>query len=600
MSGKYPPIADYALIADCQTAALISRAGSIDWCCLPRFDSGSTFGRLLDWERGGFCCIAPRTDGGEARIDRAYLDGTLVLETTFHAGGGEARLLDCLVLPRNGPAGEPSRILRTLEGVRGTVDFDIQIAPRFDYGEVDPWIRHLGRGVYAAMGGDDGLVIGCDAELEQEDHRLRARCQVRAGERVRTTIVFADPADLQGTEISTPSGDQLDQALDDTVAYWREWSRSLSPAGEDAPGMARSAIVLKGLSYHHSGALVAAATTSLPETSGGERNWDYRFSWIRDSALAVRSLADMGAEAEVNACREFMERSAAGNADDLQILYGIGGERRLEEMELDLEGYGGAKPVRIGNDAAGQLQLDAPGQLVEQSWRSYERGIEPDDDYWRFIVDLAEMAAERWKEPDRGIWEWRDEPKHFTHSKVLCLVAIERALELADRCMRKAPQRRWRKAGDEIRRAVERRGFDKDRGIFVSAFDEDWLDGSLLRLPSMGFLAYDDDRMIRTVDAIREELDADGLIRRYKVNDGLPGDEGAFLACCFWLVEVLARQSRPEDAREVFDGTMRAANDLGLFSEEYDPRKGEMLGNFPQALTHLSHIEAALALEGAS
>ncbi len=600
MSGKYPPIADYALIADCQTAALVSRAGSVDWCCLPRFDSGSTFGRLLDWDRSGFFSVATPAGDGEPDVNRAYLRGTLVLETIFHAEGGEARLLDCLVLPRSGPAGDSSRILRTLEGIRGTVDFDIQIAPRFDYGEIDPWIRHLGRGVYAAMGGDDGLVIGSDAELEEDDHHLRARCQVRAGERVRTTLAFADPADLQRAEISTPSGDQLDRALDDTVAYWRDWSGSLSPAGADAPGMARSAIVLKGLSYHHTGALVAAATSSLPETSGGERNWDYRFSWIRDSALAVRSLADMGAEAEVDACREFMERSAAGNADDLQILYGIGGERRLEEMELDLEGYGGAKPVRVGNDAAGQLQLDAPGQLVEQSWRSYERGIEPDDDYWRFIVDLAEMAAERWKEPDRGIWEWRDEPKHFTHSKVLCWVAIERALELAQRCMRKAPERRWRKTRDEIRRAVERRGYDKDRGVFVSAFDDDWLDGSLLRLPSMGFVAYDDERMIRTVDAIRDELDAGGLIRRYKVNDGLPGEEGAFLACCFWLVEVLARQSRPEDAREVFDRTMRAANDLGLFSEEYDPRKAEMLGNFPQALTHLSHIEAALALEEAA
>jgi GH15 family glucan-1,4-alpha-glucosidase len=361
--------------------------------------------------------------------------------------------------------------------------------------------------------------------------------------------------------------------------------------------MARSAIVLKGLTYHHTGALVAAATTSLPETPEGKRNWDYRFSWIRDSALAVRSLADLGAEEEVDAWREFMERSAAGNADDLQIVYGIGGERRLEEMELDIDGYRGARPVRVGNDAAGQLQLDAPGQLVAQSWLAYERGIEPDDDYWRFIVDLAEMAAERWKEPDRGIWEWRNEPKHFTHSKVLCWVAIERALQLAELCMRKAPERRWRKARDEIRRAVERRGYDKKRGVFVMAFDDDALDGSLLRLPAIGFIAYDDDRMVRTVDAIREDLDVDGLIRRYDEKDGLPGTEGAFLACCFWLVEVLSRQSRFGEARDVFDRTMRAANDLGLFSEEYDARGGEMLGNFPQALTHLSHIEASLALQ---
>ena len=600
MSGKYPPIADYGLIGDCQTAALVSRDGSIDWCCLPRFDSGATFGRLLDWERGGFFSIVPKAGEQDPRVDRAYLEGTLVLETTFHVEGGETRLTDCLVLPRGGPAGDPPCILRTLEGVRGSISFEIQIAPRFDYGDVDPWVRHHGRGIFTAVGGDDGLVITSDAELEQDEHRLKAHCEVHAGERIRTRVAFADPAALSSEGPSPPGAEQLDEAIEDTIAFWRAWSGSLSVDGEALPEARRSAIVLKGLTYNHTGALVAAATTSLPETQGGLRNWDYRYSWIRDSALAVRSLADLGAEEEVDSCRQFMERSSAGNAEDLQILYGIGGERRLDELELELDGYQGARPVRIGNGAADQLQLDAPGQLVEQSWHAYERGTEPDDDYWRFIVDLAEMAAERWREPDRGIWEWRGDPLHFTHSKVLCWVAIERALQLAESCMRKAPERRWRKTRDEIRKAIESRGYDKNRGVFVRAFDDDALDGALLRLPALGFVPYEDERMTRTVDAIRGELGDDGLIRRYDVDDGLPGREGAFLACSFWLVEVLAHQSRPQEAQEVFDQAMRGANDLGLFSEEYDPRSAAMLGNFPQALTHLSHIEAALALRDES
>ncbi len=596
MGEKFPPIADYGLISDCQTAALVSRTGSVDWLCLPRFDSGSAFGRLLDWERGGCFSIEPAGSGGEPRDHRSYLEGTLVLETVYRVEGGEARLIDCLTMPRHGPSGDQPRLLRVIEGIRGSVTLEIRIAPRFDYGGVDAWIRHRGRGVFTAIGGDDGLLISSDTELELDGHELRARVAVRPGERVRTHVAFADPAELEAEEVSGPSGDELDQALTETIEYWREWSGSLAIDGIDEPGAIRSAMVLKGLTHQHTGALVAAATTSLPETPGGQRNWDYRYSWVRDSALASRSLADLGAEAEVDACRRFMERSTAGNADDLQILFGVGGERRLDELELELEGYRGAKPVRVGNGATDQLQLDAPGHLVMQSWLWYERGHEPDDDYWRFIVDLANMAAERWKEPDRGIWEWRGSPEHFTHSKALCWVALDRAMELAKRCMRKAPERRWRKTRDQIRRTIERRAYDKRRGVFTRTFDDKGMDAALLRLPAVGFIEYEDERMIRTVDAIRAELDVDGLLRRYDEDDGLPGKEGAFLACSFWLVEVLARQSRADEAREVFDRTMQTANGLGLFSEEYDAGRGEMRGNFPQALTHLSHIEAALAL----
>jgi GH15 family glucan-1,4-alpha-glucosidase len=595
---KYPPIADYGLIGDGQTAALVSRTASIDWCCLPRFDSGSCFGRLLDAERGGFFSISPVEGGHETSVHRTYREDTMVLETRFRVEGGEAMVIDCMTMSRDGPTGTGPQILRVIEGVRGSVEFDIEIVPRYDYGEIDAWIRKRGPNVYSAVGGDDGLVISGDLELEAGDHDLHARCTVTASERVRIAAAYVDPATIEEVEHQPPEPEELDRALDDTIAFWEDWAGGLSVSDEQIETL-RSALTLKALVYDRTGALVAAPTTSLPEVEGGERNFDYRYAWIRDSTLASRSLAELGGDPEADAFRRFVERSAAGNAEDLQIMYGVGGERRHDEIDLDLEGYGGAQPVRVGNEASKQLQLDALGQLVEQSWRWYERGHEPDDDYWRFIVDLANTAAERWQDPDRGIWEWRDGPEHFVHSKVLCWAALDRGLALAKACMRKAPEQRWRETRDEIRRAIERRGYDKDRGVFVQVFDGKALDAALLRLPVVGFVDYEDDRMVRTADAIRKELDADGLIYRYRAKDGFKGDEGAFLPCSFWLAEVLANQSRMEDAREVFERAVATANGLGLFSEEYDPGKQRMLGNFPQALTHLSHIEASLAIERA-
>jgi GH15 family glucan-1,4-alpha-glucosidase len=341
---------------------------------------------------------------------------------------------------------------------------------------------------------------------------------------------------------------------------------------------------------------VAAPTTSLPETVGGRRNWDYRYSWIRDSSFTVRAMADLGCESEADSFRRFMLRTAAGSVEDLQVCYGVQGQRRLTPMELDLEGYRGSRPVRVGNSAEHQLQLDVYGELLNLTWRWHLRGHSPGDDDWRFLVQLADAAAERWREPDAGIWEWPSGSRHFVHSKALCWAALDRGLRLAKECMRKAPEQRWRKVRNEIREAVESEGYDERRGVFVQEFGSEELDASLLLLPTAGFVDWGDERMVRTADAIREELDDDGLIRRYKTPDGIGGREGAFLPCSFWLAECLARQHRVEEARDVFDRALATANDLGLFSEEYDTRADELVGNFPQALTHLSHIAAACAL----
>lgn len=591
---SYPSIGDYALLADSNSVALVSRAGSIDWCCIQRIDAGSCFGRLLDWEKGGFCSISPK-DGSEG-TSRRYLDETLVLETTFHADGGVARLYDFYALPASTEEHPYRQLVRILEGVSGSVEFDLRVVPRFDYGSLMPWIRQEGVRVYSAIGGNDGLLISTDAEIRaSEDHALVGSATVHAGERVHLSFLSVPPEQLDYDRPAAQEPEELDERLEQTIEWWRGWSSELRFKGPYRPGVLRSAITIKALMNDLTGAVAAAATTSLPESPGGTLNWDYRYSWIRDSFFSARALAEIGFEAVADDFRRFVERSSAGNARQLQLMYGMGGERRLTEEELGyLEGYRGAKPVRVGNAAAGQLQLDMYGELLELSWRWHRRGNSPDDDYWRFLAEIVDVAAERWSEPDSGIWEQRDGQKHFVHSKVMCWSALDKGLRLAEECMRKAPERRWKKTRDEIREAVEEEGYDEGRGIFVRAFGEDDLDAALLLLPRVGFVCYEDGRMVRTTDAIREELADDGLLKRYRTD----GDEqeGAFLACSFWLAECLAKQGRVEDARAVFDRTLATGNDLDLFSEEYDTTKGEMLGNFPQGLTHLSHISAAVAL----
>jgi GH15 family glucan-1,4-alpha-glucosidase len=595
---SYPPIGDYALIGDCHSAALVSKAGSIDWCCLPRFDSGSAFGRLLDWEHGGHCLIAP-SDGGAWESTRRYLEDTLVLETILQGPTGQAKLIDCFTIRGSPVETEQRQILRVIEGVRGSVELEVRIAPRFDYGQVRPWIRRHGHRLHSTIGGNDALLIWCEQELQEDpDHELVGRFPVGPGDRVRLALTYSPPEQVDAEPGFGLGAQDLDQRLEDTVRWWRDWASSLRLGSRDEPAARRSGIVLKALTHAPTGAVVAAPTTSLPEAVGGPRNWDYRYAWVRDSSFSSRAFAELGAVDEADAFRAFIMRSAAGHAEDLQVLYGVGGERRLRgDVVEGLEGYRKSAPVNLGNSAAQQIQLDAYGELVNLTWRWHQRGHSPSDDDWRFLVSLIDHAAERWSEPDCGIWEWPGDPDHFVHSKALCWSALDRGIRLADECMRRAPTRRWKQAREEVREAIEKHGYDEKRGVYVQAFGRTDMDAALLLLPTVEYLAWDDERMLRTIAAVREELDAgDGLLYRYRRDDGLEGEEGAFLCCSFWLAECLARGGELSEARGVFDLAVARANDLGLFSEEVDPRTGEPLGNFPQGLTHLAHIDAAVAL----
>ncbi|MGO9495926.1 MAG: glycoside hydrolase family 15 protein [Solirubrobacteraceae bacterium] len=599
-NNAYPPIGDYALIGDCHSAALVAQDGSIDWCCLPRFDSGSAFGRLLGRQDAGHGSIVP-TGEGPWEYTRSYLDDTLVLETTLRGPAGEARLLDCFVMRDDAVGTDARRIVRVLEGIRGSVEVEVRIAPRFDYGQVRPWIRRHGHRLHSTIGGNDALLVWCEHELTEDPaHELVGRFAVGPGDRARLALTYCAPQHVDAGPPAGPDLQTIDEQLEATLRWWREWASSLRLDTPDEAAARRSGIVLKALTYAPSGAVVAAPTTSLPEAVGGVRNWDYRYAWVRDASFSSRALAELGAVDEADAFRAFIMRSAAGHAEDLQILYGVGGERRLRgDVVEGLEGYRRSKPVRVGNDAAGQLQLDAYGELVNLTWRWHRRGHSPNDDDWRFLVSLIDHAAERWSEPDCGIWEWAGPPEHFVHSKVLCWSALDRGIRLADECMRRAPVRRWKQARDEIRETIERRGYDSKRGVYVQSFGRSDMDAALLLLPTVEYVPWDDERMLRTIAAVREELDAgDGLLYRYRREDGLEGDEGAFLCCSFWLTECLARAGDPEDARAIFDQAVGRSNDLGLFSEEVDPKTGELLGNFPQGLTHLAHIDAAVALGG--
>jgi GH15 family glucan-1,4-alpha-glucosidase len=591
-----PPIGDYALLADGRTAALVSREGSVDWWCPPRFDAPSAFGRLLDWERGGCCAIAPA--GAPTRAERReYLGDTLVLATTFRTASGEVRVLDCLPLPdedRDDPG-----LLRIVEGRAGEVELDVRVAPRFDYAAERPALRRLDGRLHLALGSEHGLEIACDSPLAIAGDELRGRVSVRAGERLRLWV-----GDLSGDRrpaARAPAPEQLDARLQATLAAWREWAGRIRYEGPNPTGVRRSALVLKALTYEPTGAIVAAPTTSLPERIGSTRTWDYRYAWVRDSSYSARSLAELGCEEDANRFRRFIERAANDGAEDLEVAYDVGGDSRIEEHELPLAGYAGSRPVRVGNAASGQLQLDCYGEVVSMAWRWHRRGHSPDAELWGFLRSLVDWVAAHWSEPDAGIWEWRGAPEHFVHSKALCWSALDRGIQLAQECGLQAPVARWAGVREEVRAAIDEHGYDRERGVFVQTFGRRDLDAALLLLPTVGFVGWEDERMRRTAAAIRRELDAgdgDGaLLYRYVREDGIDErGEGAFLACSFWLAEQLARGGDPPEAERVFAAACATANDLDLFSEELDPRSGQLVGNFPQALTHLAHVAAGMAI----
>jgi len=595
---RYPPIGDYALISDCHCAALISREGSVDWCCMPRLDSDSCFGRLLDWDKGGYCLISPVDPFS---VTRRYLPGTMILETLFRTQHGEARVLDFFSMntPRHG--NERGDHVRIVEGISGDLEFRMEVCPRFDYGSIVPHVQRCAECAYSAIGSNKGLVIKSDVALEPVGRGcVASNFRVSAGTRVRLVILFEYPEAVDALAAhGLPSTADIDGFLENTQAWWQEWSGHMRAPCELDHQTQRSAIVLKSLTFERTGAIAAAATTSLPEWVGGGRNWDYRFSWIRDSVFAVRALQELGCVTEADRFHQFIQRTSAGDADQMQIMYGVDGKRRLTEIELDwLDGYRGSKPVRIGNRAAKQMQLDIYGELLEMAWTWHFTNHDTDERYWHFLRDVVEVVCARWQDADQGIWELRGPPRHHVHSKGMCWAAVNRGIMLAQANGFDAPFERWSKSRDEIRDSIERDGVDSERGVFVQAYGSKYLDASLLLLPSVGFVDYRDPRMLRTADAICEDLDRNGLLARYNAPDNIPGPEGMFLPCTFWLVTCLARQGRRDRAMRYYRTAVACANDLGLFSEEYDPHSKSMLGNFPQGLTHVSQITARLALEG--
>lgn len=590
---RYQPIAEYAFLADCHSTALVSRAGSVDWACFRRFDAPSVFGRLLDHDRGGHFSITPTAD---ATWTREYVDATLVLDTAITTPTGSAVLREAMVMHEGGADHPHHQLVRRVVGIEGTVEFDVEVAPRFEYGLTRPLLRDHGKGAHSALGGAEVIVIHTDAPLSIDDEgaRLVGRFSVSAGERVRFCLT-SQPAHRLEPHCCLP--DDIDAHLDETIAWWQRWARRLVVDGPYAELCRRSAVVLKGLTCAPTGAVIAAATTSLPEEEGAAANWDYRYSWVRDSSLVLEALAHVGHPEVAQGFRDFLLRSAAGRANDLQIMYGPYGERRLTEYELELEGLRGSRPVRVGNAAAFQTQLDVYGHLLDAVDTWHEAGDEIDPDERRFLCDAVDLAARRWHEPDQGMWEVRGPARHFVHSKVMCWVALARGIGMAsDLDVDDERLSRWKTAADEVRDAVMTHGVDPVAGHFRQHFDTDEVDASLLKLPLVGFVEADDPRMVATVAAVQRHLaiQPSGFVHRYRTDGG--DREGVFLLCSFWLVENLALQGKRDEAIALFGRLAAAASDVGLYAEQLQPSTGEQLGNFPQAFTHLGLVSAAARL----
>ena len=580
-------IEDYGLIGDLHTAALVGRDGSIDWMCLPRFDSEACFAALMGTEAHGSWSIKPIAD--VRRSQRRYRPSTLVLETELETVEGEVRLVDFMPIRARHP-----RVVRVVEGLRGEVPMRMRMAPRFDYGQTRPWVDRSDS-AFKTGAGPWGLELRADVEVDEEDAAAVSSFIVAAGERVGFVLGSYPSWEMP------PDPIDADAVLDETDRWWSEWSNRSTYAGGWADEVQRSLITLKALTYAPTGGIVAAPTTSLPEFLGGVRNWDYRYCWLRDTALSLDALMTAGYVEEAHAWRDWVIRAVAGDPDDIQIMYGLGGERRLEEYELPhLPGYEDSSPVRVGNAASGQRQLDVYGELIDAIYRARQLGMASQPQAFRMAEEIMDWLEVHWQEPDDGIWEVRGGRQHFVHSKVMAWVAVDRMTRIAEAEGLTADADRYATLCDTMHEEICRLGFDVERNTFTQSYGSDRLDASLLLIPQVGFLPPSDPRVIGTVEAIERTLVKDGFVMRYIPDegsaDGLPPGEGAFLACSFWLVIDLALIGRHEDARKLFERLLALQNDLGLFSEEYDQANERQIGNVPQAFTHLTLIAAAAAL----
>jgi GH15 family glucan-1,4-alpha-glucosidase len=579
-------IEDYALIGDCRTAALVGRDGSIDWLCWPRFDSEACFAALLGSREHGRWLIAPQ---GKAQVTRRYRPNTLVLETHFETPDGAATLVD--FMPQRC---DHSTLVRFVIGTRGQLAMHTELILRFGYGAVVPWVTRVETGALRAIAGPDMVVLHTPVHVRGEDMTTVGEFTISRGETIPFVLTYS-PSHLSMPEPIDPTG-----ALAETETYWREWSAKCRPAGHWSDAVRRSMITLKALTYRPTGGMVAAPTTSLPERIGGVRNWDYRYCWLRDATLTLLGAMHAGYYEEAHAWREWLLRAVAGSPEQLQIMYGIGGERRLAEWEVDwLPGYENSTPVRIGNAAHSQLQLDVFGEIMDTYHQARRGGLTANQSGWDVQLAFADHLKKVWREPDHGIWEMRGPPQHFTYSKVMAWVAYDRAIKSAETFGLEAPVDEWRKLRDEICDEVCEHGFDKELGTFVQAFGSKQLDANLLLLPCVGFLPVSDPRIERTIAAVESRLLRDGFVMRYsteEVEDALPPGEGAFLACSFWLVDVYTLQGRSADAERLFRRLVALRNDVGLLSEEYDPRAKRLVGNFPQAFSHLALVNSAYNL----
>ncbi|MDT7952499.1 MAG: glycoside hydrolase family 15 protein [Acetobacteraceae bacterium] len=587
-------IEDYALIGDCKTAALVGRDGSIDWLCWPRFDSGACLCALVGDASNGRFHIAPVVDGKAVGFatSRSYAGPTMILETVWETATGTVALIDFMV-----PETDFGTLIRMVECRAGTVDMRMELCLRFDYGQSVPWVtqREGGNGI-VAISGPDMVVLRTDVDLRGEDMITVADFTVRAGERVPFALTHC------ASHLDVPMGLDSIDALYKTKMFWTEWSKRCSYHGEWAPAISRSLLTLKCLTDRVTGGIVAAPTTSLPEEIGGVRNWDYRFCWLRDASLTLFAFMEAGYFDEAESWSEWLQRSAAGSPAQVQIMYGIAGERRLDEWEVQgLSGYEGSKPVHIGNAASKQLQIDVYGEVCSALNRARRGNLLSESFAWPLQCELLAHLETLWCKPDSGLWETRGGEKNFTFSKVMAWVAYSRSIEDAENNRLEAPLDRWRQIRDEIFHTVCEQGFNEELNSFIQVFGETQLDASLLLIPVVGFLPGDDPRVVGTIAAIEKGLVEDGFVLRYRPSkqaDGLPGREGAFLACSFWLAQAKFLAGQQDEARKLFLRLLDICNDVGLLSEEYNPHEKRFTGNFPQAFSHVALVTTALLLDG--